>query len=243
MKTTTLFDFPVLLNTKTEILKAISDFIQSRSDETRHIVTLNPEMLMQGEQLPAFGQILKKADWVIPDGAGVVWALRKKGIDVDRLPGIELAEALLFEAEEQRWPVALIGASPEVCQSAVAQILTQFPHLDIHYSHHGYFNDEESPAIAEACAEMRPALVFVALGVPRQEEWINTYRHLFEGTVLMGVGGSFDVWSGLKKRAPAFFLNTHTEWLYRITSEPWRIKRVCKTLPQFALRVILRKRC
>lgn len=243
-KVTELFGFPVILDDKTTVLNYVMALLNAAEVlPAQQAVTLNPEMLMQGEQNPELGSVLKQADIVIPDGAGLVWALRKQGLKVKRLPGIEFAEALLELAVQHQWPVALLGASPDVNEATVSQLQQRFksqqlPKLPVVYAQHGFFDKAQSDEIAQACANTKPKLVFVALGVPGQELWIKKYRHLFKNAILMGVGGSFDVWSGTKQRAPEIFLKTHTEWLYRITSEPWRIKRVCKTLPQFALRVL-----
>jgi N-acetylglucosaminyldiphosphoundecaprenol N-acetyl-beta-D-mannosaminyltransferase len=202
-------------------------------------VTLNPEMMMAGEQTPEFGQLLKKADLVLPDGAGLVWALRRAGHTVNRLPGIEFAERLLAEAGRQQLPVALIGARPEVLAEAQKNLEARYG-IHVVYAHHGFFDNAE--AVARACAETRPQLVLVALGVPRQENWIDRYSTFFESGVFLGVGGSMDVWSGQTRRAPAWMRRLNLEWLYRITSEPWRIRRVYKTLPLFVVKVLLSRR-
>jgi N-acetylglucosaminyldiphosphoundecaprenol N-acetyl-beta-D-mannosaminyltransferase len=136
--------------------------------------------------------------------------------------------------------VALLGAQPDVNEAAVKNLKQTYPGLTIVYAHHGFFaSAEERAQIAQACADARPNYVFVALGVPHQERWIQEFKAIFqEPTVFVGVGGSFDIWSGLKQRAHPLFLKWHLEWLYRITSEPFRIKRVYKTLPTFALKVL-----
>ncbi|MGE0201642.1 MAG: WecB/TagA/CpsF family glycosyltransferase [Candidatus Melainabacteria bacterium] len=204
-----------------------------------HVVTLNPEMLMQGDQNPELGRILRRADLCIPDGAGLVWALRRQGATVQRLPGIEFSEALLAESARQGWKVAIIGAQPAVLNAAVDAVQTRYPGMNLVYSHHGFFaSDADQDEIARTCAGRDPTVVLVALGVPRQEQWIDRYAPLFRGTVFVGVGGSLDVWSGQTQRAPAWMRALNLEWLYRITSEPWRIQRVMKTLPQFVWRVL-----
>ncbi|MBK8190568.1 MAG: WecB/TagA/CpsF family glycosyltransferase [Vampirovibrionales bacterium] len=205
-----------------------------------HVVTLNPEMIMQAQQDPELDDILKTAGLSIPDGAGVVWALRRQGIAVQRLPGIELAEALLARAAQRGWPVAFIGAQAATLDAAIAALSTRYPGLAVAYAHHGFFStDEEEAACAQACADARPKAVFVALGAPRQEKWIRRHAGRFTpNTALLGVGGSLDVWSGLKRRAPAVLRRLNLEWAYRIASEPWRLQRTYKTLPLFALKVL-----
>ncbi len=233
-----LFGYPVHLVDKEQA----GAFVRSglAQNKTLQVVTLNPEMIMQGDQNPELGNILKSADLVLPDGAGLVWALRKRGHAVNRLPGIEFSESLLEWAAETNQPVALVGAAQEVLNLAILNLQAKFPGLRIAYQHHGFFKPgTEEEQIAQACAAEQPKIVLVALGVPRQEIWINRYKVLFPDAVMVGVGGSLDVWSGKTLRAPGWMRQLNLEWLYRISSEPWRIKRTYKTLPMFVVKVLL----
>jgi N-acetylglucosaminyldiphosphoundecaprenol N-acetyl-beta-D-mannosaminyltransferase len=128
-----------------------------------------------------------------------------------------------------------------VNEAARENLRKKYPGLNIVYTHHGFFQSaEDRRAIAQACADATPRYVFVALGVPGQELWIREFRSLFTSpTAFIGVGGSFDIWSGLKSRAHPIFLKLNLEWLYRITSEPFRLKRVYKTLPFFVVKVLI----
>jgi N-acetylglucosaminyldiphosphoundecaprenol N-acetyl-beta-D-mannosaminyltransferase len=213
------------------------------SSESCQVVTLNPEMIMQGEDNPELAQVLKTAELALPDGAGLVWALRHRGHPVNRLPGIEFSESLLAKASAEHHAVAFIGAKPEILNLAVENLKTRFPALQFSYTHHGYFKADEEETIARACAATQPTIVLVALGVPRQEFWIAKYRSLFPGAILVGVGGSLDVWSGQIQRAPALMRRLNLEWLYRISSQPFgkqgRVKRTYKTLPMFVVKVLL----
>lgn len=233
-----LFGYPVSLLPPSKILF----LVQAALEEGRsfHVITLNPEMVMQGNQNAELDTTLKQAELILPDGAGVVWALKLRGEVLNRLPGIEFAETLLEYAEKEGHSVAIIGATQATLALAVDNISSKFPNLIIAYQHHGFFTDRaERDAIAAACAKTRPKMVFLALGVPKQEIWIHEYRNCFEGAVFMGVGGSLDVWSGKTQRAPLAFRKMNIEWVYRITKEPWRLKRIYRTLPLFALKVIL----
>lgn len=241
---TYLLGYPVHLTSIPEAVADVTAFLNQPGERTYHVVTLNPEMLMQGEKDPALGKILKHAELVLPDGAGVVWALRRGGqAEVTRLPGIEFSEALLKRAAEAGYTVALIGASPEVNETAVEALQGQYPGLRIVFANHGFFHGElDEATIAQDCAETSPDLVFVALGVPRQEFWIERYRPLFQtykNTVLVGVGGSFDVWAGAVTRAPALFRTLNLEWLYRFIKQPWRIQRAGQHLLMFVVRILL----
>ncbi len=137
------------------------------------IVTLNAEMTMAARADAALGEAIAAADLVIADGAGVVWALARQGYRVRRSPGIELAWALLEQAERRRWRVALVGASPPVMQTLQDTLKRQLPQLDLALCLHGYQEAAAWPQLEQELLALRPDLVLVALGVPRQEIWIH----------------------------------------------------------------------
>lgn len=200
------------------------------------IVTLNAEMTMAARQDRSLGEVIEQAALVIPDGAGVVWALGRQGYRVRRSPGIELAHRLLGHAAGAGWRVALVGASPEVMATLVERLGLQFPGLGLVMATHGYQSGESWPGIEQELRAAEPDLVLVALGVPRQETWIQRVRR-GSGGLWMGVGGSFDVWAGAKKRAPAWMGALRIEWLYRLFQEPTRWRRML-SLPAFAWAVL-----
>jgi len=200
------------------------------------IVTLNAEMTMAARANPELGAAIAAADLVIPDGAGVVWALARQGIRVRRSPGIELARQLLEYGARHGWRVALVGASPQVMELLRQRLLAEIPGLDLAFTIHGYQDPELWPGLEEQLRAARPYLVLVALGVPRQETWIQRL-HQGQPGLWMGVGGSFDVWSGTKERAPAWMGRLQIEWLYRLIQEPSRWRRML-ALPAFAWAVL-----
>jgi N-acetylglucosaminyldiphosphoundecaprenol N-acetyl-beta-D-mannosaminyltransferase len=202
------------------------------------IVTLNAEMTMAALANPALGSAIAQADLVIPDGAGVVWALKRRGFRVRRSPGIELARALLEQAAQRAWRVALVGASPEVMALVTTRLRNEIPGLNLIQTLHGYQSPEQWPGLEQQLLEARPDLVLVALGVPRQETWIQRL-HQGQSGLWMGVGGSFDVWSGTKQRAPQWMSRLQIEWLYRLVQEPSRWRRML-ALPEFAWAVLRR---
>ena len=200
------------------------------------IVTLNAEMTMAARADAGLGAAIAAADLVIPDGAGVVWALARQGIRVRRSPGIELARQLLEYGARHRWRVALVGASPQVMELLRQRLLAEIPGLDLAFTIHGYQDPELWPGLEQQLCAARPDLVLVALGVPRQETWIQRL-HQGQPGLWMGVGGSFDVWSGTKERAPAWMGRLQIEWLYRLIQEPSRWRRML-ALPAFAWAVL-----
>ena len=201
------------------------------------IVTLNAEMVVAAQQDAELDRIIRHAHLIIPDGAGVVWAVRLGGQQIERLPGIELAAAALHRASLGARKVTLIGGKNEVVSRLAEELPRKHPGLNVVNYHHGYFAPDEAEDIVDRLAEGTPELVLVALGVPRQEYFIDRFAHAFPRAVLIGVGGSFDVWAGEIKRAPEFMRKAHMEWLYRLIKEPWRWRRMGSSLPNFGFQV------
>jgi N-acetylglucosaminyldiphosphoundecaprenol N-acetyl-beta-D-mannosaminyltransferase len=205
-----------------------------------HVVTLNAEMAIQAEQNPDLAAVIRKAELVIPDGAGVVLYLKLRGRRVERCPGIELAEALLRQASDLEQPASVFfyGAAPDVIQSAVSNWQQRLPKLNLAGVQHGYLPPEDQPQLWQRLKELQPQIILVGLGVPRQELWIAQYRYLCPNSIWIGVGGSFDVWAGVKTRAPGWLRNNNLEWVYRLYQEPWRWRRML-ALPKFAWRALI----
>ncbi|MCS6959175.1 MAG: WecB/TagA/CpsF family glycosyltransferase [Pseudanabaenaceae cyanobacterium SKYGB_i_bin29] len=197
-----------------------------------HIVTLNAEMVMLAQHNCQLAQIIRQAELVIPDGAGVVLYACWRNYRLDRCPGIDLAAKLLEFAGEKGLKVFFLGAKPEVISRTVAYWQQQLPQLQIVGWHHGYFDAIEEKQIIATLEQTQPDLILVALGVPKQEIWISEHRSVCPQAVWIGVGGSFDIWAGVKKRAPKWLGRMHLEWLYRLLQEPWRWRRML-VLPQF----------
>jgi N-acetylglucosaminyldiphosphoundecaprenol N-acetyl-beta-D-mannosaminyltransferase len=200
------------------------------------IVTLNAEMTMAARLDRPLAKAIEAAQLVIPDGAGVVWALARQGVRVRRSPGIELAQDLLRHAAAQGWRVALVGATPVVMEQLVVRLPQRFPGLRLVFSAHGYQDPGQWPELEAQLLAAQPDLVLVALGIPRQETWSSRLSQ-GRGGLWMGVGGSFDVWAGQKKRAPRWMGALQVEWLYRLIQEPHRWRRML-ALPQFAVAVL-----
>ena len=218
------------------------NFAQSCIDSASggHVVTLNPEMIMQGNKNPELGNILKNAELIVPDGIGIIIALKKLGITyIKQLPGIEFSQKLMEKCAENKYSVGLIGASKDTLECAISELIVKYPGINIIFAHDGYFNEENENSIVEELKSKNPQVLFVALGVPKQELWIKKYRQTLNSTLMVGVGGSFDVWAKKIKRAPVTFRKFGLEWLYRLITQPQRFKRMFPTLPLFFLKVAL----
>lgn len=205
-----------------------------------HVITLNSEMAVLADRNPAIAQAIREADLVIPDGAGIVLYLRLRGRRQQRCPGIELAESLLRQVGlfGETYPIVFYGGKPGVAEAAAEAWRKQVSGISI-VANHGYLSPAEAEAWLQLLQQRQPKLILVGLGVPRQEFWIRENRHLCPESIWIGVGGSFDIWSGSKSRAPAWFCDNNLEWLYRLYQEPWRWKRML-ALPQFFWRALLK---
>ena len=201
-----------------------------------HVVTLNAEMAMQADTNPPLKAVLSQADLAIPDGAGIVLYFRVQGHRIQRCPGIELAESLLQKLSQEE-SVFFFGAAPGIAEKAAHNWRNRHPQLHIAGVQHGYLTSEEQPSLQERLAQLQPTVILVALGVPRQEFWITEQRGLCPRAIWIGVGGSLDIWAGMKDRAPAWLGDNHLEWLYRLYQEPWRWRRML-ALPKFAWRAL-----
>jgi len=206
------------------------------SEHHGQIVTINPEMISAASENSEFADIIRNAELVVPDGIGVEIGLKILGYKVKRIPGIELGKALIIKFSKEGKSIAMIGAKPEVIEKAVSNLKSEIPDIKIVYSHDGYFSDDET--ILNEAASSNADLVLVALGSPKQEFFINKLKTRLPNAVLIGLGGSFDVWAGTVERAPAVYQKLGLEWLYRTVKEPARFKRIFPTLPLFLLKVL-----
>ncbi|TGV16779.1 glycosyltransferase, partial [Mesorhizobium sp. M00.F.Ca.ET.186.01.1.1] len=158
----------------------------------------------------------------------------------ERVTGVELLEALMTEANKHQWGVYLLGAKPDVISLAAEKLAARYPNARLVGYRDGFFRAEDEEKIVQEIAKAKPELLFVALGAPRQDEWMVKYRDRLNASMMMGVGGSFDVISGKVKRAPEIWQKLHLEWFYRLASQPSRWKRQL-AIPRFVLTVLKEK--
>ncbi len=205
------------------------------------IVTANPEAFMLGERDEAMAKLLcDERTTVIADGIGIVKGARMAGVTLqERIPGVELAKKLLEYADELCGSVFLLGAASEVLDALCVKIADNYSNITVCGAVHGYVKDKD--AVFEQIKQSRPDVVLVALGMPAQEKLIYKHYSDFDKGIFVGVGGSFDVLSGQKTRAPEFFIKHQLEWLYRIIKEPKRIKRFYNNNIKFIFRLMKRK--
>lgn len=184
-------------------------------------IAINPEKVMLARADSNLRDLINNATLRFADGTGVVRTLRKKGVENTRIPGCELWEALMRQAAEQQLPVVIIGAKPEVNAACAAKLRAQG--TPVVAAIDGYFNDESE--LHDALTKHQPKIVTVAMGSPKQEKLIQRLRKVYPDAFYLGVGGTYDVFTGYGKRAPKLFCDLHLEWFYRLCSQPSRIGR------------------
>ena len=221
--------------TSQQALDNIADFIAS--GQPHQIVTANAEIIYQASKNEKMRNIINNAQMVTADGSGVVWASRQLGEPLEqRVTGIDLVNSICERSAQAKWKIYILGSAPGVAATAAMNIRDKFPGCNIVGTHHGYFNAKEEKQILAELEQLKPDVLFVALGAPKQEYWIADHLADLGIPVGMGIGGSMDVLSGNVKRAPKWMQKMSLEWLYRLLIQPTRFKRVL-ALPKFMLAV------
>lgn len=200
------------------------------------VVTPNPEIVMLCRDNAALKAAVEEAALVLADGVGIIHGAKILGTPMkDRNPGIDFGTALMQRMGTRGQSVFLFGAKPGVAEKAAEHIKTLCPGIVIAGTNDGYFQDDTP--IIEKINAAKPDLLLVCLGAPKQELWMQQNREKLDVGLMIGLGGSLDVFAGVVKRAPMAWQKLGLEWLYRLLCEPSRIGRMMK-LPQFLLLVI-----
>ena len=201
------------------------ELLEYISDKKKMLVAINAEKILNADE-----QLTKIINNNIgyPDGIGTVWALKKKGVIVERIPGVELWLDIIKKYKNSK-NFYFIGSSEEVIYETARKIKTEHPEITILNYRNGYIKDGEKELLILDLIDKQPDIVFVAMGTPKQEYLMNELLSKHPALYL-GLGGSFDVYCGKLKRAPKIFLKLNLEWLYRLLKEPTRIKRQLQLL-------------
>ncbi|WP_323721502.1 WecB/TagA/CpsF family glycosyltransferase [Acetomicrobium sp.] len=221
------------------VLNKVIFWTNQENDQNYMIVTPNALVAERSRYDRELREAVKSADLSLPDGTGLIWGFRLLGIKIqERITGIDFMKNLCEIARYRELPIFLLGGTAEVVKKASERLMDEYPGLKVAGFHHGYFTEENDKEICEKINESGAKILFVGLGVPKQEIWIKRNLQRFKGIVAIGVGGSFDVISGRLKRAPKVWQNMGLEWLYRTIQEPWRLKRTIR-LPLFVILILL----
>jgi len=239
IETVSILGVKIARMTMDQVLEWIRVMVEQ--GKPRQIVTANAEIIHKANHEPEFRKSLEKADLLTADGSGVMWAAKAVGDPLpERVTGIDLVNRLFSLAEEKGWKVYFLGAAPEVVEKAVLNTLSKHPLLRVSGFQHGYYSQEETAGVVANISGMKPDILLVAMGAPRQEEFIQEYLKELNVPVSIGVGGSFDVLAGLARRAPQWMQHWGLEWLYRLYKQPSRFVRML-ALPKFVLEVLWRR--
>ncbi len=234
-KTVDILDIPVDSITMREAVEKVGEFMREGGPHT--IYTPNSEIMMEAQRNSELKEIMKKADMLIADGAGVVMASKMLGRPVpEKVSGIDLAKEIFRTYSEDGLRCFLFGAKPGVAQEAAVNLVRDYPGIIIAGCRNGYFTEQEEDEIIEEISSSSPDILLVALGAPKQEKWIYSHLDKLGAKVCIGVGGTIDILSGRVRLSPEFFRKHSLEWLHRLYKEPRRAKRMLD-LPRFILRV------
>jgi N-acetylglucosaminyldiphosphoundecaprenol N-acetyl-beta-D-mannosaminyltransferase len=226
-----VFGLPVCTRARPEVESMLCEWLSQRRG--RMVITLNPEIALQCQSNPALRQSVKQASIIVPDGFGVIWAVRRLyGKRLERIPGIELASDMLRASARVKAPVFFLGGRKGIAEKAAAFWLGQCPDLVVVGTHHGYVDPPQEEALIRRIEATQPALLLVGMGAGKQEQLM---AHLSPNSfgVAIGIGGSMEIWAGEKRRAPAWMRAASLEWAYRVACEPRRLTRLARTFPFF----------
>ena len=205
------------------------------------VYTPNAEIVQLCVEQKEIRALINRAELILPDGAGVLLAAKilKKPLK-EKVAGIDFGEKMVEQAAKEGWGIYLLGGKPGVAQKAADKLKEKYPQALFVGTHDGYFQkeNEENDAVVEEINNSGAVILFVCLGVPMQEKWIDASRERLPNVRLaMGLGGSLDGYAGNVKRAPKFFVKWNLEWFYRLCKEPRRIGRMLK-LPKLVFGTI-----
>lgn len=204
-----------------------------------YVVTPNPELVLMAQKDPGYAETLAGAALALPDGIGIIYAakLLKQPL-TGRVPGIDFAGKLMEKLAGEGSKLYLLGAKPGVAEQAAENLKEKYPGLTVCGTHDGYFREDDP--VVEDIRTKEADVVFVCLGAPKQEEWMRRNGAATGAHLLVGLGGSLDVFAGTVQRAPTWMQKAGLEWLYRLAKQPSRIGRMAK-LPGFLVKAAVWK--
>ncbi|NLM10083.1 MAG: WecB/TagA/CpsF family glycosyltransferase [Clostridiaceae bacterium] len=219
--------------TMREAVQLIQDWVEEDGSVPRAVYTPNSEIIMQAQRNLEFKNILNAAELLVADGAGVILASRILKTPLkEKVSGIDLVKNLFKVFSGKNVSFYILGGQPGVAEMAAVNIIAEYKKIKIAGYDHGYFKPEEESDVVQKINSAEPDIVLVGLGAPKQEIWINSNMYRLNCKVLIGVGGSIDVFAGKVSLTPEFIRKAGFEWLHRLIREPRRIKRMMD-LPRF----------
>lgn len=247
MESINIFGVKIHNTTLDETTELVREFLQEEGLKT--IYTPNTEIVMAAKDDKNLRNLLNKGDLIIPDGIGLIYGSRiQKRPLKERVTGFDTSIKLLEIGNEKGYSIYFLGGKDGIARDAAKNVKEKYPNIKIAGFHHGYFkgshlglkDEKEEREIINSINEKNPDIIFVGLGFPKQEIWIDANRDKLKGKVIIGNGGVMDILSGNAKRAPEIYQKLGLEWFYRLMKEPSRIKRQL-VLPKFMLQVLFNK--
>lgn len=217
--------------TEEDVLELVWRRVEQRSPA--QIVTVNAEYVMLARKDEEFAALLARAEFATPDGAGVVWAMRRKGATIrERVGGADLIWSMCERAAALGQRVFFLGGSPGVAAETAARLQHAFPGLVVAGTCSGSPERSEEASIVDLIRRSKADIIFVAFGAPRQDVWVARNLRRTGAAIGIGVGGSFDYIAGTARRAPVWMRKRGLEWLWRLIRQPRRWRRML-ALPRF----------
>lgn len=228
-----------------EAIDIIKGFL--KEDKMHTVVTPNTEIVMDAKNSPELRKILNTKDLSVPDGIGLIYGakMRKKPLK-ERVTGFDISMKLIDIAREEGYSLYLLGTKPEVVEKAYLNLKDTYSDLNMVGYHHGYFkgthlgikDHEEEIEVLREINELKPDIIFLGLGYPKQELWMEENAKKLNSKLIIGNGGVIDILAGKSKRAPDIFIKLNLEWFYRLVTNPSRIKRQI-AIPKFLVSILL----
>ncbi len=210
---------------------SVMQMIESEEEKVNHVMMLNPYKLHRMRFNKELREIAVRANLRLNAGSGLTWAAKRLGAPLkERIGTMSFMMDLIRISESKEYTIFLVGGKPEITERAFFNIKKSFPKIRIVGRHGGYFSSDRERSVIEAIRKSEANIVFVGLGFPKEDRWIHRMKKEFKKTVFVGVGGSLDIVSGEIKKAPPFFMNSGSDWFYRIITRPWRLGRLLRTV-------------
>jgi N-acetylglucosaminyldiphosphoundecaprenol N-acetyl-beta-D-mannosaminyltransferase len=233
---------PVTRLTVRELMQNIRRAVDQRTTLIASYMHLHTVNLMSNN--PGVRDALTRFDIVIPDGIAVLWSSRLFGTSFRRDTMVTTYEVvmpvLVGEAIREKWSFFMFGGAPNIAARAMENLVRAFPGVGVAGTHHGYIrSDQEMDAVVRLIGRLRPTILLVGLGQPKQEEWILRYRDQLGASVILAVGSYFDKLARSVSLYPGWVKRTGLYWLYRLLTERGRVwRRYSIEVPIFAWNIL-----
>ena len=237
----TMLIFTIAVSFEIKAGKITKDLIENSNKSCKVIVAPNTEFIMMAQKDEEFYNILRGADLATPDSVGVMIGgkLQKKPFK-QRIPGQMYFRKVLEVGEKEGWTFYLLGGKDDVPALATENIKKLYPNIKIVGYHEGFFKEESEESVIEEINKLKPNVLFVAMGAPLQEKWIQKHKDELQVDVAAGQGGTFDYEAGKIKRAPVIFQKLGIEWFWRLMLQPSRFFRML-VLPIYLMKITFTK--